>query len=560
MAEQDSGVIAGAPPVGAQTGNKFLFWACFISLIATSVAFVTRLSLLNTWVTEFNLSITQSNEIAGAGIWPFAVSIILFSFVVDKIGYKTAMIFAFVCHIAYGVIVICAPMALAGPNASPEARAAGEKTGYWLLYIGSFILALSNGTVEAVANPVVATMFSRQKIKWLSILHAGWPAGLVAGGLLTVGLAPGTGENAGVLSKMMGGLDWRWTIGMIFIPAVIYGIMMIFAKFPIQERVAAGVSYMEMLKEFGILASIIVVALVVRQVGIIFSLTWQAQVAIGAVVVVIFALIVRSPGRVMLFVLMLIMMPLAVTELGTDGSVQSLMEPVMRDMKHNPAWVVVYTSLIMMILRFCAGAIVHRISPLALLAISSAIAAIGLYCLSLSTGMVIFVAATLYALGKSFFWPTMLGTVSEQCPKGGALTLNAVGGMGMLAVGVLGFPFIGQVQDNAITNKLKAEQPGIYAKVVEPKTGIFGGYEAIDQDKLKGLIHEEKLSKLPEVDPNTAKKVKKIDTAAKLSAMSTLAIFPCVMFCCYVLMLVYFKSKGGYKAVELTVKGGGGDH
>ncbi len=105
----------------AKGSEKWLFWACYVALIATSVAFVTRLALLDQWKSQFNLSGEQVGQIAGAGIWPFAISIILFSFVVDKIGYKTAMIFAFLAHITYGIMVVCAPMALAGPGATPGA-------------------------------------------------------------------------------------------------------------------------------------------------------------------------------------------------------------------------------------------------------------------------------------------------------------------------------------------------------------------------------------------------------------------------------------------------------
>src|SRR5271169_2440950 len=108
----------------------------------------------------------------------------------------------------------------------------------------------------------------------------------------------------------------------------------------------------------------------------------------------------------------------------------------------------------MLVLRFFAGPIVHKLSPLGLLATCAPLAACGLVFLSKARGMTIFAAATLYGVGKSFFWRTMLGVVSEQFPKGGALTLNATGGVGMLAVGVLGAPFIGLLQENALSNDL----------------------------------------------------------------------------------------------------------
>jgi len=545
MTNQNDFTLAGAPSANTSAQNRWLFWACFASLIATSVAFSTRMALLGKWGDQFNLSGEQVGQIQGAGIWPFGISIVLFSLVVDRIGYKTAMIFAFLAHIAYGIIVVCAPMALAGAGASQTEIDAGRKTAYWLLYGGSVILGLSNGTVEAVINPVVATMFSREKVRWLNILHAGWPAGLVGGGLLVVALT---------------GLDWRWTIAVIFIPAIIYGPMMIFAKFPPNERVAAGHSYLGMLKEFGILASILVVPLVIRQLCLVFlpdelfkqmvagmSVATLIQLLVSLAIVIGFGIVVRgSPGRLMLFVMMLIMMPLATTELGTDGWITALMEQPLKAIGLHAVLVLVYTSLIMMLLRFfAAGPIAHKLSPLGLLAISAALAACGLFLMSVSTGWAIFAAATVFALGKTFFWPTMLGVVSEQCPKGGALTINAVGGMGMLAVGVLGGPFIGLLQDNAVERHLLTEQPAIHKVVTVEKSGMFGKYEAVDQDKAKTLNKEQKDT------------LDKIDAKAKTGALATMAIFPCVMLGGYLLMILYFRSKGGYKPVVLTKEAGG---
>src|SRR4029077_2589312 len=126
--------------------------------------------------------------------------IVLFSLVIDKIGYGRAMAFAFICHVAFVIITVTA-------------------TGYWGLYIGNLIFALGNGTVEAVINPVVATMFSRQKTKWLNILHAGWPGGLVLAGILTIAI----GQTA----------DWRLKVACIFLPVLLYGLMMLRCTFPI---------------------------------------------------------------------------------------------------------------------------------------------------------------------------------------------------------------------------------------------------------------------------------------------------------------------------------------
>lgn len=499
----------------SEAKSKFLFVTCFIALIATSSAFITRSAVLPEWGRQFNLTATEIGSINGAGIWPFAVSIILFSLVVDRIGYGTAMVFALLCHVSYGILA-----AFVAPRA-------GSGAAYGILYIASLILALGNGTVEAVINPVVATMFSKEKTKWLNILHAGWPAGLVGAGLVTMA---------------MGGLDWRFKVGVIFVPAAIYGVMLLGQKWPVQERVSAGVSYMDMLREFGVLATLLVVPIVMGEFNshlgdLRLSPGWL--VGLDVILLVAFAAVVRSAGSLMLFALMLIMMPLATTELGTDGWITALMEKAMGQIHLPPVTVLVYTSFIMMVLRFCAGPIVHKLKPLGLLAASAAIAAVGLFLLSRAGGIAILAVATLYGLGKTFFWPTMLGVVSEQCPRGGALTLNAVGGMGMLAVGVLGMPFIGWLQDSHSTRQLKQDQPGLYTQVQVEKQWYAGRYEAIDPEKVKTLAKSDQ------------EFVNSVMEKVKHGALAYMAIFPCTMLVGYLLLMAYFASKGGYKPVDL---------
>jgi MFS family permease len=141
--------------------NLFLFWGCFIALITTAFAFVSRLSLLGVWEKQFGLDAAEVGRLAGIGIWPFAVSIILFSLFIDKVGYKAAMLFAFAGHLLWTIMGVSAFFIT------------DKTTAYSMLYWGSFICALANGSVEAFINPVVATMFSKEKTKWLNILHAG---------------------------------------------------------------------------------------------------------------------------------------------------------------------------------------------------------------------------------------------------------------------------------------------------------------------------------------------------------------------------------------------------
>jgi MFS family permease len=507
--------------------NMALFWGCFIALICTAYAFISRMILCGgQFVTDFGLDKVDVGNLQGAGIWPFGVSIIIFSLFIDKIGYKTAMIFSFTSYLVYTALALMAYGAIQGVEG--EALAAAQAKGVKLLTWGSIILGLGNGAVEAYINPVVATMFSKGKVKWLNILHAGWPAGLVLGGLCTIALA----DNK----------DWRITLGLIVVPAVIFFLMQIGAKFPRNEREAAGVGYLDMLKELGAFGALVGFGLVSAQLGAVFGWPQAVSWGITAAITLAFLVLTKSLGRGLLAVLIVIMMPLATTEIGTDGWISSLMEHPMKEAGHHPGWVLVYTSFIMMVLRFFAGSIVHKISPLGLLVCSSVLAIVGLTWLSKTNGtgmMMIFSAATLYAFGKTFFWPTMLGVTSEQCPKGGALTLNAMGGIGMLAVGILGFPFIGFLQESTATAKLK-DNTAIYEQVATTKHYLLGDYQAIDPVKAAAITDEAGVAA-----------IKTAQTASQFDALGKMAMFPAFMLICYIGLLLYFKSRGGYKAVDL---------
>ncbi|MBD0287355.1 MAG: MFS transporter, partial [Flavisolibacter sp.] len=347
----------------ASAPDMKLFYACFVALMTTAFGFILRAIILPEWGREFNLTQTQLGEIAGVGLWPFAISIVLFSLIIDKIGYKTAMMFAFLCHVASAIITIFAD-------------------GYWMLYVGTLIVALGNGTVEAVVNPVVATMFSHDKTKWLNILHAAWPGGLVFGGIIALLMGAET--------------QWEYKIALILLPTIIYGIMMLARKFPVNERVQAGVSYREMLQEVGALGALIIVSLIIFQLGAVFGWSTTFNVILILLITALFGWYTRSLGQPLFIILLLIMIPLATTELGTDSWITDLMTPAMSDLGIQAGWVLVYTSAIMFVLRFFAGPIVHKVSPLGLLAICSAIAALGLYLLSLSAGAMILMAATIY--------------------------------------------------------------------------------------------------------------------------------------------------------------------
>lgn len=504
--------------------QKRLFLGCFVALVATAFGFAVRGAVLNEWGQQFNLSEEQKGIIGGVGTYPFAISIILFSLIIDRIGYGTAMTFAFLGHIVSAIATIFAPS-------------------FEVLYLATFLFALANGMVESAINPVVATIYKDNKTHWLNVLHAGWPGGMVLGGVLAIIVAIASD------SLTLPGRLWQWQMSLLLLPILFYGYLLFGMRFPMQERVAAGVSYRDMLREFGWGSTYVVSFLIIMGISQVLTVFKVEPIEIthalawAIIPTVLFAIWIRSFGRPMFVFLLLVMILLASTELGTDQWIQDIMGSVLKDPVKGTLFFV-YTAAIMFVLRFFAGPIVHRISPLGLLATSAAIATVGLIWLGNAGPSVgiLFLAATLYGVGKTFFWPTTLGVVSEQYPKGGALLLNAISGVGMIAVGTIGGPAIGTLQDTTFNHAVAQAAPEVHEEVVAEKNGLFTEYQYIDKAKFSDArLTQSQLDELTVLESQT-----------KQHALAKIAVLPAIMCVCYLVLIAYFKSRGGYRAEVLT--------
>ena len=524
--------------------KSLLFWASFLALMAAGVGFVFRVMIPTMWADSFQITLAQVGALTGAALWPIAITMIVFSLLVDKIGYKVSMLFAFILQAASVVLTIMAK-------------------DFNAMWWACFCAGLGHGVVEAVINPLCASVYREEKSKWLNILHASWPAGIVVGGIAYI-LLVGTAD----------GLQWadtKWIFWFMLAPVVIYGVLFFMCKrFPVDERVEAGVSYREMLKEFGglgiFIAATFIVYEVVGQAGIDLGANKLIIcIAIGAGIGFVGALILKSTGKVLFFVLCLIMIPLATAELATDAWIQSLMRPIMG--ANLAAWAIVLSAGIMMILRFFAGVPLKFMSPPQLLLLSSVFSIIGLFALSVTSGPMIFGAFVLYAIGQTFYWPTVLGFVSEQFPKGGAMTLNTVSAMGLLTVGIFGFPFLGAVQDHYSTSALKDKEPAIVQSVIENETTFTDNTNPAEPKQIP--IFEKKnffgaeydsinVGEFKKLDVLDEERVKVLDgTLAKTSqsSLKVAAILPAIMAAAFLLIILYYRSKGGYKPVSLKHKG-----
>jgi MFS family permease len=519
---------------------KRLLWAGFLAILATGIGFGVRGGILANWAADFGFTGAQLGDIGGAGLTGFCFGIIIGGVVVDKIGYGKLVAAAFILHLLSAFVTFAAH------------KGQEQSTAYTLLYVGTFIFALANGTLEAVANPLVATLFPHNRTHYLNILHAAWPGGLVLGGLIGWTL----GES---------GVNWKIQLGLFLIPTILYGIAFMGQTFPKSEAAAKGLKLGDMMKEVGMLGALVACAIIglflASQLGGVLALftgneffvspTWT-YIAV-AIALVLWLLVAGKTGfavgSFLLFILFITHALVGAVELGTDGWIQNITGNILTPGQGKILFV--FTSFLMFALRFSAHFIESKlkISPIGLLLICAILGFVGLNLVSgITTLAGAFLALGVYALGKTFFWPTMLAIVGDRFPRTGAIAMSIMGGIGMMSGGLLGGPGLGYAKDRftvehltqtnaAVYEANKAEKPGKFLWL-QPVTGL-DGTKLSDAQKAADKTPEQ--SALADASIIGDRKTLKFDS-----------FIPATMAAIYLLLLLYFKAIGGYKALQIT--------
>ncbi len=285
-------------------------------------------------------------------------------------------------------------------------------TGFWSLFISTLLIGIANGSVEAACNPLITSMYTDQKTRRLNRFHAWFPTGIVIGGL------------AVYLFNKFGLNDWRYAMGIMLLPTFAYGYMFLNKQFPQTERVVSGFTYKDM---------------------------WKACL---------------SP---LFFFMAFCMILTAGTELGTNQWIAALLSNV----SNNPILLLVWISGIMALARQFGGTLIHNLKSTVVLLTSSILAFIGCILMGYTTGVMVFASAGIFALGIAFFWPSMLGFVSENIPQSGALGLAIMGGIGFLG-GFIAQPLLGFIFDAQTAASVPAGQT-----IEVLKTAAAGTQEAL---------------------------------------------------------------------------------
>ena len=494
-----------------------LLWGSFLAMIAVGMGFSARAAVLGTWGAQYGFTKAELGVITGFGLTGFGLTVLIFSAMVDRWGYGLMLTLTFGLHVISGIVTLLA---------TPAFHALGKDATYWCLLVGTTIFSVGNGAAEAAVNPLIAALYPNEKTHRLNVLHAGFPGGLVLGALVGVVLA---------------GQRWEVILLMYLVPTALYGALMFGQSFPLPLAKAHQIKLGEMMRQF------------------------------------------RSP---LLLCLLVLMAMIGFVELGTDSWITNITGTLLNDPTKG-LYLFIWTSSLMFALRFFAGPIVERISPLGLLFGAALLGTAGLSLLSAAglefdVGTIVasaVIAATIYGVGKTFYWATMLGVTAEQFPAGGALVIGAMGCIGNLSAGFLGGPTIGFLQDHFASRQLQQSSPATYERYradeedtllfVFHTRGLDGSKVAVLQNNGQQLRQDlEALKQSGKRDANIERLQSWWSTAQREAAQdlepvseATLyggrmalrwtAAVPAAMAVGFFLLILYFRSIGGYRQVHL---------
>ncbi len=377
-----------------------LFSGICLALIPTGASFALVSNILVALKQDFILTNYEVGLIGGAALWGMAISLLVLGPMLEAFGLKNGARFAFAAHLT-GITLMIAAVTQVGSSA-----------GFWVLMLGAATLAVGNGMIEVVGNPLVAALHPEAKTTHLNWFHAFFPIGIVSGGIV------------GFLLATYGGRFgyWPFQLAVIYIPILVYGALVLPQQFPKTENAEAGLPVGEMFR---------------------YTLT--------------------SP----LFLLLLAMMAITTSiELGPMRWVPAVLEAV----GMHGILVLVWISGWMVVLRLLATHFVERLAPTGMLLVAAVLTGTGLFLLSFVQGLWSALAvATIFAWGIAFFFPTMVGLVSERLPRTGSLGIVLTAGVGLGMAGAVGVPLIGSLADGFLARALDPAQATAVLERVEQR-------------------------------------------------------------------------------------------
>jgi MFS family permease len=542
-----------------------LFVASCLALITSAFSFMIRGDISDPLAADFGMSKSVAGDIMGAAFLGMGASMLVFSPLCDSLGMGRVLALAWLSHLL-GILGTIFAKDIAGQGFVQTAMAGmgnalghvpliphepGANTPFWVLWLSTFLVGSGNGLVEVAINPLAATVYPEQKTHKLNVLHAWWPGGLILSGCLALFFVnPLFGvpaqffkytidpEKLGIAHLIAGVPIWKFKMGLLLVPLALYGLLSVGQRFPATERVQANIStasmFLQVLRPLFILWAFCMLLTASTELG---TNQWQESV------------LSRTVGAD------------ALATLGGAKGIGTLF--------------LIWTSLLMFILRFFAGPLAHKFSPVGMLFFSSILACGGLYWLSFADNVYMaFAAITVFGLGVAYYWPTMLGVTAERFPKGGALVLGLMGCVGNLAISQA-LPLMGAIYDSYTVNSLPpdvrqlqvptaaAPEP-ILDKDGKPMSEIplvkAGAVPTWVPPEVATRIYPAELSRVQPAartlltDKSTEEAITKAEIQGARFAFRWVSVLPAVLVLIFGLIALVDKMRGGYRQVHLTTE------
>lgn len=371
--------------VAADHNRRALFWICVLALFTAAIAFSLRTAISGAIQADVFDKIDSARSAELVG---GALGAAFGGFALSLLAVSPILDILGAKRVLLfaSLCYVAGPLLIvSAPMLGSNPTAAGD-----LVWWGMGLSGLAWGCTEGSINPVIAALYPTEKTRRLNMLHSWWPAGIIVGGL------------ANVLVFQPLNIGWQVQIAMIAIPGLALGLWTTTQTFPKTERTQNGVSFTSMIAEP-----------------------------------------FRHPTFWIFFVIMFMT---ASTELAPGSWVDVTLT---HTVQMKGILVLVYVSALMFVMRNFAGPLAHRFSDVGLLWFCTVPAGIGLYLLSVANSpTTALVAATVWAFGVCFMWPTMLAAVAQRYPRGGSWTIGLVGFAGALATQFV-LPKLGAIYDNA---------------------------------------------------------------------------------------------------------------
>jgi MFS family permease len=354
-----------------------LFNASCFALITTAFSFSISAGTLRSLGTDLGYSAEQLGFINSLWFFGFPIAMIIGGLVYHSLGPKKIMNIAFLSHFVGAALTLYAIYFVSDSS-------------YVLLLASNLLMGIGCGCTEAACNPMIADMYTGEKMnKMLNRFHMWFPGGIFVGALLSE-----------LMSTL--GFSWQSQFWLIPIPALIYAFLFRGKAFPQSSEEQAA------------------------------SLSGNIKGMLTPLFFFIFCCMALT----------------AITEFGPQKWTGLIME----SSGAKPMLILALTTGLMAVLRFFGGPVTNALGQTGVLLAGAIISTLGIYLFSTQTGAMAYVAAIFFALGVAFFWPTMIGFVAAKIPKSGALGMSIIGGVGMFSTAIFQ-PFIGSWIDSDIAEQ-----------------------------------------------------------------------------------------------------------